>query len=251
MISLKEKREFLKSDFPALSDIVTDQAKGLPMPPIEKELQEGDILISLPKVSPDKIKKDQVFQCLQERRSRRNLDKGMISLDELSYLLYMTQGVQRVFKRSEEYKVTIRTAPSAGARHPFETYLLVNKIEELERGVYRYMPLNHQLVHQKKMQYSDEKLSYAVNNQEFVTGANVVFLWSAVPYRTEWRYATESAKLILLDAGHVCQNLYIAAESLGLGTCGIAAYKQKETDELIGLDGEEEMVVYLAPVGVC
>ena len=67
--------------------------------------------------------------------------------------------------------------------------------------------------------------------------------------RTEWRYAEASYKVIALDAGHVCQNLYLACEAIGAGTCAIAAYNQALADELLGIDGDEEFTVYLAPVG--
>lgn len=248
MSSLKEKRKLLKSDFESLKNFVTDQAKGMKMPAIEPE--NKDTIIDLPKAAKSILKKENILRCLQERRSRRNLDKGELGLEELAYMLYLTQGVQRLFKRSEDYQVALRTVPSAGARHPFNTYILANKVEGLQRGIYCYQGIDHQLAHLKDLQLDKDKLTYAVNGQEFISEANVVFVWSAVPYRTEWRYAGESAKLILLDAGHVCQNLYLAAESLALGTCGIAAYRQKEIDDILGLDGEEEMVVYLAPVGV-
>lgn len=77
----------------------------------------------------------------------------------------------------------------------------------------------------------------------------MVFVWSAIPYRTEWRYSVLSYKDILIEAGHICQNLYLACEAIGAGTCAIAAYSQKLMDALIGIDGEDELTVYLAPVG--
>jgi SagB-type dehydrogenase family enzyme len=67
--------------------------------------------------------------------------------------------------------------------------------------------------------------------------------------RTEWRYAEASCKVIALYVGHLCQNLYLACEAIGAGTCVIAAYNQQLCDELVGVDGSEEFGVYLAPVG--
>jgi SagB-type dehydrogenase family enzyme len=77
----------------------------------------------------------------------------------------------------------------------------------------------------------------------------VVFIWTTIPYRTEWRYSIVSHKVIALDAGHVCQNLYLACESIKLGTCAIAAYNQDLLDQFIDVDGEEEFSIYVAPVG--
>ncbi len=65
----------------------------------------------------------------------------------------------------------------------------------------------------------------------------------------EWRYGVNSERVILMDVGHVCQNLYLACESIGCGTCGVAAYEQKDLDKFLGLDGRDEFVIYLAPVG--
>jgi SagB-type dehydrogenase family enzyme len=80
-------------------------------------------------------------------------------------------------------------------------------------------------------------------------GTAVCFIWTAVPYRMEWRYSTLSPKLIALDAGHVCQNLYLACEAIGAGTCAIGAYDQRAIDAFLRVDGVDEFAVYMAPVG--
>jgi len=82
-----------------------------------------------------------------------------------------------------------------------------------------------------------------------VGAAAVTFVWTAIPYRMEWRYGLAAHRVILLDAGHVCQNLYLACEAIGAGTCAAAAYDQEKIDGLLGLDGKDEFVIYLAPVG--
>ena len=77
----------------------------------------------------------------------------------------------------------------------------------------------------------------------------VVFIWTTIPYRSEWRYGFVAHKMIAMEAGHVCQNLYLACEAIGAGTCAIGDYRNNQMDEAIGVDGEDEFVVYLAPVG--
>jgi nitroreductase len=89
----------------------------------------------------------------------------------------------------------------------------------------------------------------ACNNQLFVGKGAATFVWTVVPYRTEWRYAFLSPKIIAQDAGHLCQNLYLACEAIGAGTCGIDAYDQAKLDALLGVDGRDEYAVYAAPVG--
>ena len=122
-------------------------------------------------------------------------------------------------------------------------------MEGIAPGMYRYLPFEHKLVHLFDDEDLAQKLDRLAMDQPFVGQAAVCFIWSAVPYREEWRYGTQAAKGILLDAGHVCQNLYLACESIGCGTCAIAAYDQERLDRFLGLDEEEELVVYLAPVG--
>ena len=146
-------------------------------------------------------------------------------------------------------KGSLRTVPSSGARNPFETYLAINRVHGIAPGVYRYLPFEHKLVHLFDDESLADKLGELAMDQPFVGRSAVCFIWSAVPYRAEWRYGTQGAKGVLLDAGHVCQNLYLACESIGCGTCAIAAYRQEDLDRFLGLDGEDELVVYLAPVG--
>src|SRR5512141_1156900 len=91
--------------------------------------------------------------------------------------------------------------------------------------------------------------SGACFGQRFVGKGAVTFFWSVIPYRMEWRYAPAAHRVLPMDVGHVCQNLYLSAEAIGAGVCAVAAYDQEALDALLNLDGEEEFVIYLAPVG--
>ena len=110
------------------------------------------------------------------------------------------------------------------------------------------MALEHKLELIKTGDYR-EKLIPASMGQKYTGKSAVVFAYSVIPYRTEWRYYVGAYKPILLDAGHVGQNLYLACEALNLGTVGLASYNVDAYDEMIGLDGNEEFVVYVFPVG--
>jgi len=143
----------------------------------------------------------------------------------------------------------LRTVPSAGCRHALETYLAVFRVTGLEKGLYRYLPVGHELVLLKKPEGLETETARAALGQRFAGRSAVTFLWTAVPYRMEWRYGDAAYKVIALDAGHVCQNLYLACEAIGAGTCALAAYDQEKADRLAGVDGEEEFVIYMAPVG--
>lgn len=242
----RANREILKSNFPQLRQMKSDQDLQLPQPPLEKPAPADAELIHLPAVDPAVLTERDVYCCLRRRRSRRTFNGGSLTLGQLAFLLWATQGVQRVFGKNYS---TFRPVPSGGARHPFETYLIVNRVEGLRPGIYRYLPLSHRL----ELHVADEALGARVltacAGQTFIVESAVVFAWSCIPYRSEWRYHIGAAKLMLIDAGHLCQNLYLACEAIGCGTCAVADYDQELFDRLLGLDGVDEFVVYLAPVG--
>ncbi|MCK4666349.1 SagB/ThcOx family dehydrogenase [Candidatus Dependentiae bacterium] len=240
-----KNRETLKGRF-YNSPVKSDQSKGIPNPPLEKEYDSDSEIIELPQPDKSILKKTNIYDCIRERFSRRKFTNEDLSLEELSFLLWSTQGIKKLVA---DGKVSLRTVPSAGARHPFETYLGINRVTGLKKGVYRYLPVEHKLVFLFTDKKFEKKINTAVFLQSFVGDSAVVFIWSTIPYRTEWRYPLTGHKVILLDAGHICQNLYLSAEAIKCGTCAIAAYDQKKMDKLLKLDGKNEFVIYLAPVG--
>jgi SagB-type dehydrogenase family enzyme len=238
-------RDYMKSSLTMETDWVSDQMKGLAMPPSQKACDPDSQLIPLPKPDPSVLKKPDILTCIADRKSRRKYSLANLTLEELAYLLWATQGVRKVLPSGRHY----RTVPSGGARHSFETYLVIQHVEGLKTGVYRYLPFDHQLVYLFTTENLPEKLTALASDQPFVGNSAVCFIWSSIPYRMEWRYGIESERVILMDVGHLCQNLYLAAESIGCGTCGVAAYEQDKLDQFLGLDGKDEFVIYLAPVG--
>ncbi|MBS3809921.1 MAG: SagB/ThcOx family dehydrogenase, partial [Desulfobacterales bacterium] len=120
----------------------TDQSRGVPPPPIEKPCPKGVRKIDLPRSQHwQTIEPIPVADAIANRKSRRIATRGSISLAELSFLLWATQGV----RQKEGMYNALRTVPSAGCRHSFETYIAAFRVEGLEKGIYRYLPLSHQL----------------------------------------------------------------------------------------------------------
>ena len=238
-------REFLKGYREADEKDVhpTDQQERLPMPPME--VRRGGEIIELPErdVSP-------LGAMLENRYSLRSYGGGPLTLEELSFLLWAAQGVKAV----NQYR-TLRTAPSGGARHPLELYAFVNNVAGLAPGAYHYLALEDKLERLGCRANQADQLTFALAGQEFAGHAPVCLVWTAVPYRSEWRYDSHGHKDILLDAGHSCQNVYLACEELGLGCCALAAYDQEAMDELLGLSSEvtdskeAEFTVYACCVG--
>jgi SagB-type dehydrogenase family enzyme len=238
-------RETMKAGFIKLEKLISDQTRGLDRGPLQKEYPADTEVVDLPKPDRSVIKKSDIFDCIGDRQSRRKYTDDPLSLNEISYLLWATQGVRAM----RGTKVAFRTVPSGGCMHPFETYLAINNVTGLKKGIYRYQPVDHKLVKLFTVPSMSPKLTKASLGQTYVGNCAVTFIWSAVPYKTEWRYSLEAKKIILQDSGHLCQNLYLACESIGCGTCAIGAYHQKLFDKLCRLDGKDEFVVYVAPVG--
>jgi SagB-type dehydrogenase family enzyme len=245
MDSIKKEMGFLRADLWSQWDTLeTDQKKHLPAPPVQKPFP-GDAEL-IPLIPPEEFQIGQIplIEVIRGRRSRRIYKETALSVEELSFLLWATQGIRQLIN---EGVTTLRTVPSGGARHPFETYLAVLRVNELQSGLYRYLPLEHKLLFLQTVVDFEEKLKYACS--DFAHKSAVVFAWTAIPYRTAWRYGSLAPKLIAQDSGHVCQNLYLACGAIGAGACAVGAYNQNEMDALLGVDGIDEFTVYCAPVG--
>jgi SagB-type dehydrogenase family enzyme len=223
----------------------TEQSQGFEPPPPQKPAPPGSRIYPLPKRETWAIAPCNLQTALAARESIRRFTAEALTLDELAFLLWSTQGVRQVVHEA----AVLRTVPSAGCRHPFETYLAVMRVDGLEKGIYRYLPLDNSLVLERTVENLAAQLTASTRGQSFTAQAAVTFFWTVIPARTEWRYAEASYKVIALDAGHVCQNLYLACEAIGAGTCAIAAYNQTLADDLLGVDGNEEFSIYIAPVG--
>jgi SagB-type dehydrogenase family enzyme len=139
--------------------------------------------------------------------------------------------------------------PSAGARHAFETYLLVKRVEGLEPGLYRYLAIEHTLIELDLTAELTEQIMHACLEQKQVRNSAVTFMWIAVLERMAWRYSERGYRELHKDAGHVCQNLYLAAEAVDCGACAIGAFDEEQLNRLLKLDGEQLFAIYLASLG--
>lgn len=221
------------------------QSMGYEQPSLQKAAEKNNKIIDLPARDSINFKTISLMQAIENRTSIRNYSSKALSLEELSCLLWCTQGVKKTI---DDY-VTLRTVPSAGARHALETYLLINNVDGLETGLYRFLAIDHNLVQLSTDKNIADFIMQACLGQDFVKSSAVTFIWSAVAYRMKWRYGERGYRYIHLDAGHVCQNLYLSAEVIDCGVCAIAAFQDQEMASALNIDGEEEFVVYVATVG--
>lgn len=198
-------------------------------------------IISLPE--PSLEAEPNFWKVLQQRRSIRDYTPAPLALKELSNLLWATQGITE-----KDFSSWYRTVPSAGALHPIDTYLVVNRVEGLDPGVYFLNVTDFSLGVKNKGDFSLQ-IARAALEQDIAREAAVVFVWVAVIHRSRQKYRQRAYRYIYLDCGHIAQNLYLAATAMGLGCCGIAAFFDDEVNNLIEADGLEETAIYLATVG--
>ena len=184
-----------------------------------------------------------VWEAIGGRRSVRDFRRTPMSLAELSQLLWASQGITKVVG-----DFGLRSAPSAGALYPVETYLSVQMVEGTDPGIYHYDVRVHALERLKAGDFSAAAAEAALD-QGFLAEAAAVFAWTAVFERSKWKYKQRAYRYVYLDAGHIAQNVTIAAVALGLGSCQIAALYDDEVNAILGVDGEEESIVYMTAVG--
>ena len=223
----------------------SDQSKGMAQPLLELKVSAKK---EFPLPPPDKTKLLEISlkNAIAHRTSCRDFSRHGITISELSYLLWSTQGVKEIMGGNY---ATIRTVPSAGARHAIETFVTINNVEGLPKGIYKYGAVRRSLSLISDDEDANERLYDICLQQEMVKQASAVFIWVAVPYRMTWRYGVRGYRYILLDAGHVCQNLYLSAQDINCGVCAIGAFDDDQMDDLLNLEKGTQFSIYSAVVG--
>ena len=217
-------------------------------PPIYKFYPHAPV-VSLPSAAPDPDEEPapDLWTCVARRRSVRAFGAVPLTLVDLSRLLWASAGVTTSFitPHGQDF---YRAAPTAGALYPIETYVVVNRVEELVTGLYHYQVREGELVVLREGDFGRD-LARAGLEQEMLEEAACVFAWTAMVGRSKWKYRERAYRYIYMDAGHVGQNFYLAAAALNLGCCTVGAFFDEEVDRLIGVDGTDEISVYLGAVG--
>ncbi|MFH2122397.1 MAG: SagB/ThcOx family dehydrogenase [Pseudomonadota bacterium] len=186
---------------------------------------------------------EQLSPLLQNRRSLRKYSTEPLSLEHLAFMLWASQGIT-----GQAGRYLFRTTPSAGALYPVETYISVHSIEGLAAGLYHF-DVEHFVLDRLTAQDKAHDVAQACLDQKFMAQAAVVFLWSGVFRRAMSKYGDRGMRYILLDAGHICQSVMIAAEAVGCGGCPVGAFYDNEINQLLQIDGDEESILYAASVG--
>ncbi len=240
-----QRRAFLKGYMGDWRPL-TGSSRGQPEPPDRIPRDPAEPCIALPLPDMDTYGALPVGEAIPARRSRHTYAETALDLNALSALLWCTQGIRHI---DENTGATFRTVPSAGARHPFETYVIALRVDGAARAIYRYVAHEHVLTRTQEPEGLDDALVTACYDAHYVARAAAVFVWTAIPARTQWAYGPLSERMIAMEAGHICQNLYLTAESMGAATCALLSYNQHRMDALLDVDGENEFTVCMAPVG--
>ena len=184
-----------------------------------------------------------VEDAIKKRRSVRNYSPKSLSMSQLSHLLFAAQGIT-----GKMYGQPLRSAPSAGALYPFELYLAVNNVQGLSKGIYHYVVLNHELELIKPGDFSGQ-ITDAGLEQDMLGEADVTFILSAIFDRTRHKYGERGFRYVYIETGHISQNIYLQAVSLGLGSVRVGSFLDEKVNQLIGINGHAEAAIYLHAVG--
>ena len=226
----------------------TPKRAGAPVPLPEKQPPMGARIFPLPEVELLGDAEVNFLELVELRASVREYTEESLSLKELSYLLWCTQGVKMPLPEGR----SLRTVPGAGARHALETYLFVQRVLGLPPGFYRYLAYEHALLPLwDELPYEEKAVpfSLAFSSGRTVRASAVTLVWTAARERLTYDFGRRGYRYAFLDAGHACQNLYLAAQTIKLGVCALGAFDDAALAEVLRLDGEKEFPLYAASVG--
>lgn len=222
---------------------LAEKARRDPPPPPFKSYE------SPPQPLPRYESRGQFWATLRKRRTCRSFSKSPIDLDDLSALLGNTFGMLRYFDGAPLDRRLVKTSPSGGARHPIEAYCFIQRVRGMAAGLYHYDVRTHGMTRLRR-RVSESEVVRLFAGQSWVADAAVVVVMTAVLPRSMWKYDHSRAyRVVMLDAGHLGQTFHLAATELGFGVFTSAALKDREVEQLLGIDGIEEVVLYGGAVG--
>jgi SagB-type dehydrogenase family enzyme len=222
-----------------------DLILGKPEPAIELPVPKGAKITKLPNPKRIKLPDMSVREAIERWEPPGFFARSSITLKELSFLLWCTQGFRKIVAEH----IVLRNTPSSGSRYPIETYFVAGEIEGLETGLYRYIPSSHSVVTLRE----DSDLPFAMGtasmNFKVVTRSAVTFLWVATPYRSTWALGNRGYRSVLIEAGHICQALIMAAGCIGCDVLPIDLFHDEIMMQLADLNPETQWPVYVGAVG--
>jgi SagB-type dehydrogenase family enzyme len=226
---------------PSYLGMLAKAVRFVPQPPLYKTYP-GAPVVSLPQsgAAPDVT----LGEAMQRRRSVREYGARPLTLGELSRLAFYAAGITDWRDPAWPF----RAAPSSGALYPIELYAAVFNVQDAAPGIYHYDVQHHALEQVRAGDFRQQAFTAALS-QEMVLHASTMLVFTGLFSRVQWKYVDRSYRYMLLEAGHMGQNVYLAATAMGLGACGMGAFLDDDVNRLIEVDGKDEAVLYLMTVG--
>lgn len=196
-------------------------------------------------ISLQKTGVDELRRLVHRRCSVRKFSRKVISLQDISYILYSSCGL---IHTDGDFNHARRPYPSAGARYPLEMYPIVLNVQGLKKGVYHYNVRDNLLELLLKKDLSSWILK-VFGQQDWLLTASVIFIITAVLDRTRIKYRDRGYRFALLEAGHMGQNICLFAANRGLGTCALGGYIDAEVDKLLDIQLGRETTLYVIAAG--
>jgi SagB-type dehydrogenase family enzyme len=181
-----------------------------------------------------------VAQALEQRRSLREYADRALTAEELAWVVHAATGITS--------PQGLRTAPSAGALYPLETYVAVSRVEGIDPGLY-HVDVRAQALEPVRSGAVAGDLMVAGLGQGFLRAAPVVIVLTGLFQRSRWKYRERHYRYVCWEGGHVTQNVYLAAEAAGLGACMVGAFLDGMVNDLVGADGRGEAALALIALG--
>jgi SagB-type dehydrogenase family enzyme len=220
------------------------RARTNPVPPSVKQYAKSRQI-----ALPDAETIGEFPRVLIERQTWRRFSRRPLDLHKLATLLGLSFGVQSWLHVKGLGRVPLKTSPSGGARHPIEAYVLALRVRGLTRGLYHYHAGRHRLELLRRGATARQLVKY-LNGQWWFGDASAVVLMTAVFARTQWKYpAPRAYRIVLIDAGHICQTFCLVATWLGLAPFSTMALTDSRIEKDLGIDGVTESILYTAGVG--
>jgi SagB-type dehydrogenase family enzyme len=186
---------------------------------------------------------------LRQRRTWREFSSKPVDRDSLEQLLWLSFGVQKWVKVPGVGRLAITTSPSGGALHPLEAYVGIRNVKGIRAGIYHYDAADHRLELLRKG-LGKREIDGFLASQRYFSGAAFVIFLTAVFVRTQWKYVYPRAyRVVLAEAGHVCQTFCLTATWLGLAPFCTMAFTESKIEKALKIDGVGESVVYAMGAG--
>jgi len=184
-----------------------------------------------------------VEKAIQKRASVRSFSEKALNLEQLAQILLSTNGITQ-----QRGGIARRAIPSGGALYALDVYIIADNVESLTDGLYHFQVSDTSLELIEEGDLSDA-ICNAANQQRAVGLSPLTVILTARFDRMTKKYADRGYRYVYIEAGAACENIYLQATSLGMGTVAVGAFNDDAANKLLGIDGLNEATLLIMPIG--